>query len=88
MRFPKDGTKEDVQAWFSDFDDGVFREFGEKFQRYGGTHVFGLSSAALEKALGALDGEALYNAIHKHDRPAATTSATAATGRLRCRSLG
>ena len=79
MMFPKSGSKTQVQKWFVNCGGGEFEEMHKPFVGLSASSVLGLSIDSLQKELGVIRGEALYNAIHKHDR--AATTGTAATGR-------
>ncbi len=87
IRFPRDGTKEDLQQWFLAFEEGQYFGKWEKTpqeDRPKPIRMIEMTKEDLNDWLGKPTGSIIHNAIHKHDRPAATTSATAATGRLRC----
>ena len=86
MRFPSDGSAADVLSWVKRFKGGKYLGIWKERTAVpvDGDEVANMSEQSLITWLGTPTGSIIHNAIHKHDRPAATTSATAATGRLPC----
>ena len=56
---------EEVQNWFEIFQGGIFKNYAAKFQNLNGYLMVKLSKETLQKELGNLLGDAIYNEWHQ-----------------------
>jgi len=60
-KHPKLWSKADVKLWLESYNDFVFKEHANKFDKYNGAIFFQFSKDTLQTTCGTLDGEALFN---------------------------
>ena len=64
MLLTENSSVEEVQTWFSTYDNGIFSDLAPKFCRLNGRAMLGFSKEDLKEIIGLAQGIALYNSFH------------------------
>ena len=64
MLLTENSSVEEVQTWFSTYDNGIFSDLAPKFCGLNGRAMLGFKEEQLQTFCGQVMGSAIYNSFH------------------------